>query len=189
MIGIYKITSPSGKVYIGQSWNVEKRWKSYKYLSNNKLQVHIYNSICKYGVDNHKFSIVKELDKNTSQEVMDLWEQFYIYYYKNKGIELLNIRLGGKYTKLSQETKDKMSKSSKKISKRPWNKSCWSKNQYRRNLKKCKQVIQYSLDGKFIKEWSSMKQAEDELNIKKGYICSYLRGNMKNFGEFEWKYK
>jgi len=30
MIGIYKITSPSNKVYIGQSINIEKRFKSYK---------------------------------------------------------------------------------------------------------------------------------------------------------------
>ena len=30
MIGIYKIVSPSGKVYIGQSTNIERRWKEYK---------------------------------------------------------------------------------------------------------------------------------------------------------------
>ena len=29
MIGIYKITSPSGKVYIGQSIDIERRWKKY----------------------------------------------------------------------------------------------------------------------------------------------------------------
>ena len=27
MIGIYKITSPSGRIYIGQSTNIEKRKK------------------------------------------------------------------------------------------------------------------------------------------------------------------
>lgn len=30
MIGIYKITSPSNRIYIGQSIDIEARWKSYK---------------------------------------------------------------------------------------------------------------------------------------------------------------
>ena len=30
MIGMYKITSPINKVYIGQSWNIESRIRSYK---------------------------------------------------------------------------------------------------------------------------------------------------------------
>ncbi len=29
VVGIYKITSPSGKVYIGQSVDIEKRFKTY----------------------------------------------------------------------------------------------------------------------------------------------------------------
>lgn len=39
MIGIYKITSPSGKIYIGQSGNLEKRLKDYlgEYKSVNKV--------------------------------------------------------------------------------------------------------------------------------------------------------
>ena len=32
--GIYKITTPSGKVYIGQSWNIHKR-----ITGQNKLSV------------------------------------------------------------------------------------------------------------------------------------------------------
>jgi predicted GIY-YIG superfamily endonuclease len=30
MIGIYKITSPTGKIYIGESSNIEKRIHTYK---------------------------------------------------------------------------------------------------------------------------------------------------------------
>ena len=29
-IGIYKLTSPSGSIYIGQSWNIEHRMMNYK---------------------------------------------------------------------------------------------------------------------------------------------------------------
>ena len=38
MIGIYKITSPNNRVYIGQSINIEKRFIGYKrmYVKNQK---------------------------------------------------------------------------------------------------------------------------------------------------------
>jgi len=32
MIGIYKITNPEGKIYIGLSKNIEKRFKNHKNL-------------------------------------------------------------------------------------------------------------------------------------------------------------
>ena len=37
MIGIYKITSPNGKIYIGQSINIDRRFKSYRKLQREKL--------------------------------------------------------------------------------------------------------------------------------------------------------
>jgi excinuclease UvrABC nuclease subunit len=40
MIGIYKITSPSNKVYVGQSTNIEKRWSGYS--TNKKKMTDIY---------------------------------------------------------------------------------------------------------------------------------------------------
>lgn len=59
MIGIYKITSPTGKVYIGQSVNLKKRINQYKNL-NCKRQPLIYRSLLKYGVDAHTFEIIEE---------------------------------------------------------------------------------------------------------------------------------
>ncbi len=60
MIGIYKITSPSGKVYIGQTWNFNTRLRKYKSLHCSK-QPKIYNSLRKYGVFSHTFEIIHEL--------------------------------------------------------------------------------------------------------------------------------
>ena len=37
MVGIYKITSPSGRVYVGQSTNIEKRFAEYRGLRNCKV--------------------------------------------------------------------------------------------------------------------------------------------------------
>ena len=61
-IGIYKITSPSKKIYIGQSIDIEYRWKSYKRL-HCQTQTKLYNSLKKYGSDKHKFEILQLCDK------------------------------------------------------------------------------------------------------------------------------
>jgi group I intron endonuclease len=73
MIGIYKITSPSGKVYIGQSINIKRRFKNYKRLSDCKKQTALYASFLKYGVENHNFEIVTEC---TIEELNNL-ERYY----------------------------------------------------------------------------------------------------------------
>lgn len=58
--GIYKITSPSGRVYIGESKDIERRWKSYKSMFNCKNQTKLLNSFKKYEVKNHTFEIIEE---------------------------------------------------------------------------------------------------------------------------------
>ena len=57
MTGIYKITNPAGKIYIGQSINIQRRFKSYFNL-NCKKQIKLFNSLKKYGVENHIFETV-----------------------------------------------------------------------------------------------------------------------------------
>jgi group I intron endonuclease len=58
--GIYKITSPSGKVYIGQSKDLKRRENEYR---NNdikvKSQTRLYNSFKKHGWENHQFEIIE----------------------------------------------------------------------------------------------------------------------------------
>lgn len=61
MIGIYKITSPTKKVYIGQSVNIERRFKEYK-RSLAKGQVLLNRSFLKYGIERHKFEIICECE-------------------------------------------------------------------------------------------------------------------------------
>jgi len=56
--GIYKITSPSGRVYIGQSVNIEKRFKKYVRL-DCKEQTRLYRSFKKHGVENHMLEIIE----------------------------------------------------------------------------------------------------------------------------------
>ena len=56
--GIYKITSPSGKVYVGQSKNILSRWYKYSKMNCEKQTV-LYRSLKKYGFENHSFDILE----------------------------------------------------------------------------------------------------------------------------------
>ena len=64
VIRIYKITSPSNKIYIGQSVNIIKRIKRYLIL-DCESQRKLYNSLKKYDFQNHMFEVIEicnELD-------------------------------------------------------------------------------------------------------------------------------
>jgi group I intron endonuclease len=104
--GIYKITSPSNKIYIGQSWDIDKR-KIYYKNSLCKEQPKIYNSIKKYGWMNHKFEIIEEVD-TLNQNILNEKEVYWIKFYRNIGFELLNLREGGSNGKHSLESKNKI---------------------------------------------------------------------------------
>lgn len=110
--GIYTITSPSGKMYIGQTINLYSREKSYR-LVRCKSQTKLYYSIKKHGWEAHQFQAIMPLKDNLPQSIMTYWEQFFIDFYRNNGIELLNIREAGTRGRLSEETKKKMSASLK----------------------------------------------------------------------------
>ncbi len=104
MVGIYKITSPSGKVYIGQSWNLKKRISGYKSIgSSNQKMLHA--SFLKHGTQKHEFSIIHNLPPDIEQSVLDEYECIYMQLYKQCGIRLLNIRDGGSHGKQSEESK------------------------------------------------------------------------------------
>jgi len=67
--GIYKITNPKGKIYIGQSINIEKRWYSYKSPDLRCMGIKVYNSIKKYGIENHKMEILETCEPSKLKEL------------------------------------------------------------------------------------------------------------------------
>lgn len=110
MIGIYKITSPSGKIYIGQSIDIERRFKHYKRMAC-KQQVKIYNSMLKYGVDAHIFEILELCDT----EELNNKERYYqdLYDSVSNGLNLLYVKSEHFNGGHSEESKKKISNSLK----------------------------------------------------------------------------
>ena len=107
--GIYKITSPTGKIYIGQSVDIENRKGRYNKLECNR-QPKLYNSFVKYGFDAHKFEIIHEC---TEPELNEL-EKYYIKLFNTFDTKYgLNLTSGGDHTTLSEETRNKISESNK----------------------------------------------------------------------------
>lgn len=112
MIGIYKITSPSNKIYIGQSIDIEKRFSSYhKMVSRNKVQIKLYRSFEKYGVENHNFEVVEECDVNQLNIKERFWQDFYNVL--NLGLNCRLTSISDKSGYFSDESKEKMSLSGK----------------------------------------------------------------------------
>jgi group I intron endonuclease len=157
MIGIYKITNPKGKIYIGQSRDIEHRFYYYK-LSNKwiKEQRKLYNSLQKYGYENHMFETIEEC----SEDLLNKKEIYWINYFDsvNKGLNLKYGGLGGKH---SEETKQNISKSlmGKKQSKETIEKRSQKlKGQKRSDY--TKQLMSESAKGKIITWGDKISEAK-----------------------------
>jgi group I intron endonuclease len=108
IIGIYKITNPEGAVYIGQTKDINNRFKYYKRLAC-KGQKKLYASLNKYGVENHTFEVVKECSINE----LNFWERYYQEFYyvldNDFGLNLKYVNVGEKKQVVSDCSKEKIS--------------------------------------------------------------------------------
>lgn len=126
--GIYKITNPSGKIYIGQTIDFKKRLQAYKGCFC-KSQIVVYRSLKKYGYDKHQIEIIEQCDKDMLNERERYWQEFYDVVRKGLNCFLVNTKnkkgvwsdeskrkasISSKKRKASLETRMKMSNSSKK---------------------------------------------------------------------------
>lgn len=156
---IYKITSPVGRIYIGQTCDFVRRMRAYKRHACKEQKL-LYNSIVKYGWENHVISIVEE---NLSEEEVDNKETLYIKQYKsfwktNRDTGLNLLEFGNSFRGQSKESL-------------------------------CKPILQYDIKGRFLKEWGSTRDAEIACNIQRTSISACLRGLYNNAGLYMWRYK
>lgn len=163
--GIYKITSPSNKVYIGQSIDIENR-KNYYAINDCKPQIRLYNSLKKYGFENHLFETIEfcEVDKLNERE--RYWQENYDVL----GLNGLNCKLtktADKSGSHSEETKRKIGESNKGKIRTDAHKQKYSDAKKGKNLTELhKESIRESLVGKPKTEEHKKKMSERMIGSK-----------------------
>lgn len=94
MIGIYKITNLiNQKTYIGQSINIEQRWREHKNhafcIGHQTYQRPLYCAMRKYGLDNFNFEVIELCDKSQLNEREQYWILFYHSLINENGYNLI----------------------------------------------------------------------------------------------------
>ena len=101
---IYKISSPSGKVYIGQTTRFFKK-RVTEHKSKSSGCTLLKNAINKYG-DEMKYEIIEE---GIPQEHLDEKENYWINHFNSLAPNGYNLMTGGHYERgYTQEAKDNM---------------------------------------------------------------------------------
>jgi group I intron endonuclease len=194
---IYKITSPSGRAYIGKTISLKRRISDYKYKLNGRESI-VINSIKKYGWDAHKLEVVEEV----SDELLDEREIFWIrelQTWVNAGSRGMNMTEGGEGQRIpwmhdterrkrqsevftgegnpfygkthTPEVREQISKiMSKRNKEQGIRVPDWGAAKGR--LACIRPIIAYDSNGDFIGEYESKAEAAGMLNVDARYVAS-----------------
>lgn len=181
---IYMYTSPSGKVYIGQTINESSRKGKHK-RETSKTDTHFGKAIRKYGFENFKYEAIIKFkptsDRQKLKRVLNALEMRYIRIYKANNPEFgYNITKGGDGTiglKHNEETKEYIGECSKRMwsenrekmlevveSRKGVTQSEETKVLKREKAKGKKKVIQCDLEENVLKEFESVHEAARYIN-------------------------
>lgn len=118
VIGIYKITSPTHRIYIGQSKDIKRRFTYYRRFTC-KFQKRLYYSFKKHGINNHIFEIIEECNIDFLNERERYWQEFYDVLNQEKGLNCFLVKTDIKKQEKSEDTKKLFAKAQKE----KWNKN------------------------------------------------------------------
>lgn len=160
---IYKITSPSGRIYIGSTLNFERRKKEYqkgKLISQHKVRA----SLNKYGFDKHIIEIINECDEK--ERFKKEYEYGILFNVLDKYLGL-NLKLPKVEDSISysEETLQKMRLARK------------GKSAYWNN----KGISLYDLEGNYIKTYNSQIDCSKELGCKRELVVNIIAGHINTF--------
>lgn len=188
---VYMHTVPNGRKYIGITCQPpERRWRGGMFYDYNKR---FFSVIVKYGWDNIKHEILFE---NLTQEEAEQKEIELIKEFKTDQEEYgYNLTSGGKGAKnctKSLETREKLriAHTGKKASEETRQKL--SRASKGRNLggknPNARKILQYDMEGNFIREWDCFKDIERELGVSYSCIWEVCNGKKKQIKGYVWKY-
>lgn len=181
---IYKLTSPSNKVYIGQSVDVANRLSKHKCMSHNH-KTKLGAAIRKYGWENFKIEyLFKTEDRTNIKDILNQLEKDFINLY-NCVTNGYNLMTGGDSSLHSKESIEKISTYSKNKSPEHIEKlRQTSLNRYKEqpmkdstkqkireaNKSRMRKVYKYDSEDNFIKEYECINDAARDLHESKGTI-------------------
>lgn len=180
--GIYQIRNKiNGKIYIGQSKNVQKRICIHK----NKYSGcrYLSNAIKYYGWENFEVSILEQIDdlsKLTKRE--QYWLDKLRAYNQDTGYNICHFARSSRGIKPSDEARAKMSisKTGKKKSNEHVAKAAAS------HYKKINQIDEVT--GEIIYTWKSLTEASSALKIDASSISMCCRHRRRLAGGYAWRY-
>jgi group I intron endonuclease len=165
--GVYVITNiVNGKIYIGSSVNIKKRWREHKNdLKKNKHHSSsLQKSYNKHGLENFIFEIIEFVDCKELFIVEQKYLDQYKPYERSNGYNISRTAKGP-----TGVNRDDL------VSFNIQNKS--------------KKVFQYDLNGKFIKEWFSITEASLFYNIHKSNISKNCLKKTNKFFGYIWSFE
>lgn len=102
--GIYKITNNiNNKAYIGQSINIEERWKKHKWHTKKQSHYPLYRAFSNYGLENFTFEILEQCHADQLNDREIYWIDHYNTYYNGYNLTLGGDGAPGAMVKLSKE--------------------------------------------------------------------------------------
>lgn len=186
---ITNIDNNPNKVYVGKSQDIVRRESFHRRRFGYQITFNIIDKV-------HSF------ERSEWKPIECKW----INYYKNLGYRVINKNEGGNGVGFhTEQTKDKL----RKPKSNEWKQNMKGIRGPQPNMKKPKNhgekiskalknkpkpsrykpVNQYDLQDNFIKEWSSIKEITNSLNLSKGIISMACSGKQKTAAGYKWKYK
>lgn len=216
--GIYKITSPTKRIYIGQTVDIYHRFLTYQRMYvKNEGQTKLHRSFKKHGVENHIFEIIEECSEEELNCRERYWQDFYDVL--NGGLNCRLTKTDERSGKVSEETLLKMSEASKgnqnwlnkkhtqdtkdrigiantgrrysdEVNKKKGRKGTIPplKGKFSKDNPLSIPIVQLSLQKDFIKDWDSLMDVKRDLGLNISNINSCIRGKLKTSNGFIWKY-
>lgn len=215
-IGVYKISfiNNNGKVYIGSTSNKKgfhKRWLSHilRLSKNTSKSPALQNSVNKYGIDNMRFEVLEECNRDSCIKR----EQYYIdeynsykFGYNSRAFAETNLEL--KWTKehrnnVSKAHKIKRDKYSNIVKELYFNKLSIKKISIKLKIDSTTvtkilkennisirndkdkgttniEIYQYDISGNYIKKFNSIKECSREMNVDPRSISFVLQNKCRH---------
>lgn len=206
----------NGKKYVGLTTDLKTRQNRWNDLNQPYAGKAINRARAKYGIDSFSFEILKEcddkeLDKWEIYYIKELNTKVPYgynmtdggggtsgYTYSHSEETKKKMSEARKGILLSEETKKKMSKAQRGEKNYMYGKHHSDKTRKKMseaqkgkhiNGKCSKPVLQYDLNGNFVKEWPSTMEVQRQLGISNSHISNCCKGKKKTSGGFKWQYK